>query len=249
MDSANRTPEERQLIDHKYRSIQMGSGNQQSLEKFIRKDDRFTSSILGVPVSGGPPPPTIQMVAEYDSAVRHYYGYFEDIEMARQMAYDSLRNIWSATQINGDRQVMKYPPEAMTGIGNTQDLRESLVKDAESAGITIDDSIRVVSTENTRETGAYQLVRLRPDGLPEVVTDSNGVALSWIPDVESIREQQRERDLAEANDKRAKIRRLQQEVREEGGLTGKHPDGFIHLEFTSEFPWIDATHIPAEGHE
>ena len=53
-----------------------------------------------------------------------------DLGVARQIAWTAMQNVWSATTVNGVRQVMKYSPEAMYGRGkDTQWINDQFAED------------------------------------------------------------------------------------------------------------------------
>lgn len=52
-----------------------------------------------------------------------------DIDSARSMAWTSMKNVWGATTVNGDIQVMKYAPEAMYGGKDTEWIKEQFDSD------------------------------------------------------------------------------------------------------------------------
>lgn len=130
----------------------------------------------------------------FDALVRESYYMTEDMEAARENAYQTLRNIVRPSRFNGELELAVAPPEFPPGSPMPLDpdvLRKEFDDDVAAAGITVgeDEKLIVAAAPGVvlpNGTQVYFVHRLPKDSKPgargEIVVDENGEPWRWSPD-------------------------------------------------------------------
>lgn len=185
--------------------------NSSWLQDALDADDAYDTEIFG-----GAPNPPAAMQADYERLTETFYTQLGgDIEQARELSWKTLKRIWTRTDINGEGELMRYSPEFDLGV-STKILRKDLDTQLEAIKVK-PDSVRVISdvltARSKRGQRSYALVKIRPDGLPEILRGPNNMPLRWVPDPYSILNKQHQDALNRA--KRARRQHQQtQRVRQ-----------------------------------
>jgi hypothetical protein len=131
-----------------------------------------------------------------------------DIDSARAMAWTSMRNVWGATTVNGDIQVMKYAPEAIYGAGGNADwIPEQFNNDMIDAGA--ENAFVAVDIKTARSSNPSYPVFIRgDDGFAKPLLDDNNIPLRWKPDYSSSPKYKELEKVQNDNIRKAKDRRL-----------------------------------------
>ena len=108
-----------------------------------------------------------------------------DLDVARNVAWTSMQNVWSASTVNGVRQVMKYSPEAMYGRGkDTQWINDQFTADMTSAGAK--NAFITTDTKTARsKQPSYPVFMRQDDGTIAPLLDANNLPLRWKPEFSS----------------------------------------------------------------
>ncbi|MEW8645144.1 MAG: hypothetical protein AB2563_03520 [Candidatus Thiodiazotropha endolucinida] len=181
------------------------------LQDVLDSDDAYDTEIFG----GAPNPPAAMQV-DYERLTETFYTQLGgDIEQARELSWKTLKRTWTRSDINGEGELMRYSPEFDLGVP-TKILRKDLDKQLEAIKVK-PDSVRVISdvlsARSKRGQRSYALVKIRPDGLPEILRGPNNMPLRWVPDPYSILNKQHQDALSRA--KRARRQHQQtQRVRQ-----------------------------------
>lgn len=158
------SPAEREQLAEQYRAVQ--KDNASKLSDFI--DDDLDSLFTLQPEA------TAALLGEFDASTRSYFLLTRDAETAREAAWSDLRSVWGVSTVNGDREIMKYPPE-LRGVS-----RDMLDHELEEAGLPTE-GVRIVADRGTARDGSYALVRMT-DGLPAPVLNAQNQPARWYPE-------------------------------------------------------------------
>ncbi|MEW8693734.1 MAG: hypothetical protein AB2535_22095, partial [Candidatus Thiodiazotropha endolucinida] len=181
------------------------------LQDALDADDAYDTEIFG-----SAPNPPAAMQADYERLTETFYTQLGgDIEQARELSWKTLKRTWTRSDINGDGELMRFSPEFDLGV-STKILRKDLDQQLEEIKVK-PDSVRVISdvltARSKRGQRSYALVKIRPDGLPEILRGPNNMPLRWVPDPYSILNKQHQDALSRA--KRARQQHQQtQRVRQ-----------------------------------
>ena len=129
----------------------------------------------------------IALQAENDLLVQQYFELTDDIEASRALAANDLFSVWGETEINGEKQLMKYAPEVVYGLP-PEEIERQISEDFFGA------SPIIWFDEETARNQTYTVVVPREDGLHEVIRNEDGNILRWKPDTEAYRKQLEEED-------------------------------------------------------
>jgi hypothetical protein len=118
-----------------------------------------------------------------------------DIDVSREVAFDTLKNVWGVTGVGGSERWLKYAPEVMYPLfgGDSDEVQKQLIEDMAATGIGVNpDEIRLVadfrtSREVNPETGrrqpTYAVGVLNEFGEYEPLRDKKtGELKRWRPD-------------------------------------------------------------------
>lgn len=131
-----------------------------------------------------------------------------DLEAARNIAWTSMKKVWSATTVNGVRQVMKYSPEAMYGRGkDTKWINEQFSEDMLSVGANSPFITTDTKTARSKQP-SYPVFEKKADGSIGPLLDENNLPLRWKPEFKSSGAYQELLDQQEKNINNAKLDRI-----------------------------------------
>lgn len=158
------------------------AGNAEALQDALNDDPLFDPSVFA-----SSPASSLAMKTEYDNLVGQYYVSTNgDLKTARELAGHAVRSRYGVSEVNGEREIMKYAPEKMfpglTGAIVRDDVLKSI---ATTPGLSYPDvvqpsQVKLVPekhglTERTQgriwniivqdEDGNYDIVR-GPDNTP-----------------------------------------------------------------------------------
>ncbi len=209
LKSWNMTDEQRNVIKERYRADKVGQGNADALRSALNGSDKFDPSVFS-----SAPSASIAMQAEYDSLVEQYFAATGgNTKQARDLAFRALSSLWGVSEVNGSREVMKYPPE-LYGLPPAF-VRTDIAQTLHDAGVAVaQDSVRLVPNAATERTKGrvWTLVHTDEYGAQDVLLDQrNKPVLYQLPlgqDFERTRDAikrskleaaQRERDAEQRN--------------------------------------------------
>ncbi|MFC1380440.1 MAG: hypothetical protein G8D84_17150, partial [gamma proteobacterium symbiont of Clathrolucina costata] len=173
---------ERKVILDRFK--EQAKENSAWLQDVLDSDDAYDTEIFG-----GAPNPPAAMQADYERLTETFYTQLGgDIEQARELSWKTLKRTWTRSDINGDGELMRYSPEFDLGV-STKILRKDLDTQLEVIKVK-PDNVRVISdvltARSKRGQRSYALVKIRSDGLPEILRGPNNMPLRWVPDPYSI---------------------------------------------------------------
>ncbi|MCM8857126.1 MAG: hypothetical protein LC541_04525 [Candidatus Thiodiazotropha sp.] len=195
---ANLPESERKVIKARYKED--ASKDTTWLQDTLNSDDHYDTEIF----SGAPTPPA-SMTADYERLAESFYIHTGgDIDRARELAWKSLKRTWTRSDINGEGELMRYSPEFDLGV-STKVLRKDLDTQLEEIKVK-PESVQIVSdvitARSKRGQRSYAVIKVRPDGLPEILRGPNNMPLRWVPEPHTILEKQHQEGLKRAGQKR-----------------------------------------------
>lgn len=195
------------------------------------REDRYRSVVKDNPTSkwiedklnpwwGGPPDIPPSMAEEIDQAAQLLYITHGNIDAAREAAYLKALRTWGETDINGEKQMMRFAPEKFYGVPgmsreeNTQWIKEQLMdtinKDS-FGGVKYDkDKVFMIPHETARAAGglpAYRVITIDSEGVPREARDNNQNVVLYVPDFQSSKKYKQMQDEMEKQTKAAKEKR------------------------------------------
>ena len=107
-----------------------------------------------------------------------------DIEQASRLAYDSLKNNWGETNINGEPELVRDPVEALYTAGPKDKdwMREQALEDL--TPLTGGRKFRIEQDTQTRRTkeNSYAVFVINENGLKEILMGEDNQPVRWYPD-------------------------------------------------------------------
>jgi hypothetical protein len=215
-------PTEREIRETAYKALVKKDPNVNALGDLLNDGRSFFRA-------AGPrldPPPGAQ--AEFEDLVRQYYLATDDITTARKLAADKVKSRWGVTQVNGKREITKYPVERH-GL-SPEIVRADIALLVEPLGID-PASVRLIPAANgaTDRTQGVQwnLGYVDETGMPDVVRGANGLPRSYrLPlggGFAEAREAVRRKNLARARVEREAEEKAEIERRATMGATSLTP--------------------------
>jgi len=217
-------------LERKWTEIKADKSQPSALADRLKSDDAFKPHFY----SGLPDVP-IQMQADYDAATKEYFNYTNgNIKQARDLAAKDIKRVWGVSEVNGQREIMAYPPEQMFPGLTPQVIREDLansVKDSPAfkEGQKAAD-IRLIPTDHTARTGGLEWALGQKDefGAYDIVRDSRGAPITYrLPvnavDYGAVQERARQAQLAKLKDiqsQREAARAAEPQLMEQAAQTG-----------------------------
>lgn len=111
-----------------------------------------------------------------------------NIDVARQMAWQNMRNVWSATSVNGGLQVMKYAPEAIYGSpdGDNKWIKSQFDSEMTTSGFDPEKTIIGTDVKTAREKmPSYPVFSVDENGIAVPALDENNLPIRWRPEFKS----------------------------------------------------------------
>lgn len=203
-NQANLPESERNVLLERYKED--AAADKTWLQDTLNSDDAYDTEIF----PGAPKPPAA-MQADYENLAESYYIQTGgDIDRARELAWKALKRTWTRTDINGEGELMRYSPEYDLGV-STKILRKDLDTQLEEIKVK-PERVKVISdvitARSKRGQRSYAVVKIRPDGLPEILRGPNNMPLRWVPDPRPILEKQQKDAMTRAQ----KLRKQNQQV-------------------------------------
>lgn len=206
------TPQQQERLDAQYRKDKVFENNPSELQSLMgnAKGDRFDTSWL----PGGVPTAPLAMQAEFDGLVKQFYPLYDgDKDKARQAAWNSLQRTWGISRVNGQPQVMKYPPEGMSGLPPEvvrNDIDQTLTQlnfQGDKANVKLTESPYTASSSGR----VWGLAFTNEDGLTEpVLGPDNRPVLYGLPDKPGVQEANQRLDQAKRDEGQARRLRMEQ---------------------------------------
>lgn len=194
---------EREQVDRQFQA------EVQDVDLADKLRDEFDDAWFG----SGPTPPAA-MLADYRGLVSEFYRFGRDMETATTQAARALRRVWGVSEVNGDDELMRHPPEIALGV-DAGTLREALTEDLAEHDLK-PDQIRVVSDALTarskRGQRTYALLKVRKNGVPVLLRGKDNMPLRWLPNPGKVLERRHVEALEEAENDRADRRRAFENV-------------------------------------
>ena len=123
----------------------------------LANDERYTTPGLlwGRNKSSVPDVP-LPMAADFQRLSKDYFYYNGgNLQAAQAQALESLKGKWGVTEVNGQRELMPYAPEHMTGLTTAQ-IRDEMAKDGYGAA-------HLAPSPNTESSGGRKWFLQEPD--------------------------------------------------------------------------------------
>ena len=119
------------------------------------------------------PSPSTAMSASYEHLAKQHYMLTGDMEYAQTQAEKDMARIWGPSTVNGDRMIIKAPPEAFYGVDGVSDdwIRRDLVESYDENAMIVADA----QTFREGDTPTYGVLLLTDNGV--VPADTR-----WRPD-------------------------------------------------------------------
>lgn len=134
----------------------------------------------------GEPSVPVGMQADYNVAFDGFMTLTDgNTEQAKQLAFGSIKKVWSVTETGGDRRFMKFAPEAFYGVqGFDNDwIEDQFNEEMEIAGVP-GATLSVDFNTGRSDTPSYPIMIINKDGLPDILRDeTTGVPKRWRPDI------------------------------------------------------------------
>jgi|GEM_PF-6164022 len=168
---------------------------------------------------------SLQAQAEFGALFEDWHDRTGDKDIAKANALREFSRTWGASAVNGELNLMKYPPEAYYGLassglsGEANDadgawMREQLLADVGAAGmwdpdVPLDGRVRMEADSQTaREVGAgmaptYPVFVMDAQGVYQPLQDGQGGVLRWYPQADrdgKVQVARFKRELAAQND-------------------------------------------------
>jgi hypothetical protein len=96
-------------------------------------------------------------MGDYEEAFREHFVKNGDVALSKQLALDEMKRTWGTTQVNGQKTVMKYPPERSPVYAGIENVSEHIagqaiqaVKDVNGTDVPRS-AIRLDEVRNTAE--------------------------------------------------------------------------------------------------
>src|ERR1700676_234796 len=108
------------------------------------------------------------MQGEFDQLSQSYYKQTNgNLQQARQLAAQDLKRTWGVSEVNGQREIMQYAPEAMfpglsAGVVR-DDLAKTVADNADTFQKADPSKIRLTATDRTARTGGTDWALSVPD--------------------------------------------------------------------------------------
>lgn len=159
------------------------------------------------------------MAAEYNDLTREYFNHTNgNLQQARALALNDLKGTWGVSQVNGQRELMKYAPERMfPGLTSTA-IRSDI--DAVAPGGHL-----VESTETAASRGMIWNIATKDEfGAYDVKRDKDGLPLRYqLPGNEELEKQ---KQALEAKDRQSVEAEQQTQSMQHAGLAAAGHIGF-----------------------
>jgi hypothetical protein len=178
------------------------------------------------------PPPLMQ--GQFDQLTQNYYKQTNgDLIQARELAAQDLKHTWGVSEVNGQRELMQYAPEAMfPGLSATvvrDDVAKTVADNADTFQKVDASKVRLTATDRTAHTGGTDWALSVPDkfGAYDVVRGKDGNPLTYrLPvganDYNAVKQRQNDADLQKARVEQAIGRDAQEgqmrAIEEQGAL-------------------------------
>ena len=171
------TPEaERKAIRERLSASGVEKGNQSALTELI--DDNFDSFL-----PFNQPQAPLQLEAEFGELVSGYFVKTQDLELSRKLAGKDILGVWGLTDLNGDRQIMKFPPELVYGNGVDDWIENQFKADVEEFGAASEAITIGVDDRTAREPQpSWPLFVKTESGLVEPLFNQDNTPARWRPD-------------------------------------------------------------------
>lgn len=208
-ENLKRSKAERKLLDEQW-NAQRSPGqkwltlDQHAVRAGLSDDAHYQAP--GFHIGNTVPDIPVGMAAEYSDLTHEYFYHTNgNMDQARKLALNDLKSTWGVTQVNGQRELMKYAPERMFPNLTVEDIRH----DKAQAGYG---AARLVESPETSVTGGriWSLAEKDEFGAWDVVRDSRGNPVRYqLPQPE--KKYDFERELQDYQDKQALRQRQQRE--------------------------------------
>lgn len=106
-----------------------------------------------------------------------------DMEVARNLAWTDIKNVYSPSEVNGERVMMKHAPDAAYTQFSSDEIRDRFVNDLESLGVDSDNAEIVVDPTVVQmwPNPTYPVIITSPNGEKNVLLDRQGRVQRWSP--------------------------------------------------------------------
>lgn len=140
----------------------------------LKEDPHYAESgILGF---GGKPVPQVpeSMAGEFQSLSREYFNHTGNLQQAHALALNDLKSTWGVSEVNGQRQLMKYAPESMVPGLTAEAIRSDLAREGYGAA-------RLKESPETGASGGLRWSLEEPDkfGAWDVVRGADNMAVRY----------------------------------------------------------------------
>ena len=189
------------------------SEDQELLEKLVEQDyDGFTKYWLETDPQNRIPN---AMLIDFNTLFEVFIENTGDIEQASRLAYDSLKNNWGETNINGEPELVRDPVEALYTAGPKDKdwMREQALEDL--TPLTGGRKFRIEQDTQTRRTkeNSYAVFVINENGLKEILMGEDNQPVRWYPDWQRLPEFKRRQQEDEAAVERARrVRAMEEEI-------------------------------------
>lgn len=209
-------------LEQQWKEGKLAQGQAGALTGLLKADPTYKPGMFtSVPAV----PPLMQ--GQFDQLTQQYYKFTGgNLQQARSLAAQDLKHTWGVTEVNGQRELMQYAPEAMFPGLTANVVRDDItqtVKDNAQAFHHVDpttgklsntpvdpSTVRLVPTDRTARTGGREWQLGAPDqwGAQDVLVGQDGNPLIYrLPvsqtDYASVRDRQNAAAMAEARSRQS----------------------------------------------
>lgn len=217
---------QRKLLDEKWRRLTPTNNAvslaQNAIVSALKSDPRYKPGFW----SSVPTPP-LAMTAEFNQLSHDYFQYTGgNLQQAQALAGDTIKRSWGVTEVNGQKELMKFAPETMFPGLTAETIRSDITQTVHDNQVGIDASkVRIVPTDETARTNGQVFALAAPDkaGAYDIVLGKDNRPLRYqLPVTPAAQAQQRQKMIDDAMTKarqeqqnRMDSDRLQQEALEQ----------------------------------
>lgn len=217
-ENAQMSTTQRQVLDDKWKSqtgAAFGKGtamiDSSAIRNGLKDDPNYNPPGL---FSGSVPQPPTAMSAEYAHLVRDYFYHTNgNFDQAARLAVQDLKSTWGVSEVNGQRELMKYAPERMFPGLTPGFIHKDIANTLQEAKVETAGDVKLAESQDTAASGGKVWNLTAPDkfGAYDILRDKSGMPLRYsLPDVDREGDQYRS-DIAKENQDRTDLVKLGRE--------------------------------------
>lgn len=185
-ENAERSKSQQTMLDAQWNK-QFPSGPGSQARRETMDDAAIQAGLKDDPAYRGPgaffradvPTPPTAMAAEFNDLTREYFNHTGgNLAQAHQLALNDLKSTWGVSEVNGQRELMKYAPERMVPGLTADEVKTDIAASGHPAA-------RIAESAETGPSGGkvWNLTAKDEFGAYDVVRDKNGLPMRYqLPD-------------------------------------------------------------------